>query len=832
LRKQADFQAAYASWRKSLSIAYGTSLGDEVLFVRHAYLATLAKMIAYLRLSGAQTAPDEAQTEAILQGSFFEKQQIVNFLEEDFSSWVASQHVLTCTQKIVAGFAALLFTYRLSGVSEDVLKELYQSLVDPKDRHGLGEYYTPDWLAARMCDVLLSQSGDEVVLDPACGSGAFLYQAILHKKRYLAATRESLDRILSSVVGMDIHPLAVLVSKVNVLLALGDLLGLRSGPVAMPVYLANAIRPESFIQAFPPLGGKVARPGVVLSRGGPDEGVSSLSRAGNAHRVPTLPSMLHRFDVVIGNPPWLSFRFIEKGDYQDHLKKLIVKESGLLEGSAHLTPHLELATLFFVRCANLYLKPSGRIGFVLPRSIFAADQHDRFRRSCGMGNATLTRIWDLEGVSPLFSVPAAVAFGDLSGRANPTLPGEILRGRLKRTNASWEEANRDLETEAAEFHVVQQGRRSFLSSRSCSSADEHPETLKYQGARASCPPFAPQLHARCGQDARAPSRRSHYQPHFREGATIVPRSFWFVEFKSATPPGALTESSHLTVATDARARVEAKPPYKRVNFAGAIEAEFIYATLLSTDLLPFGHLDFRPVVLPLVVDGPVYRLLDADRALGKGYLKLAEWLERAQTTWEAIREEKAAKTNALAWLNYRNKLTEQSPKAKFVVLYTRSATNLCAAALEVAQTCFPRSAALLSGPEIIPRHFVAADATYYFETDDPGEASYLGAVLNSPSVDDLIKPMQARGLWGPRDIHKKVWELPIPRFNCGDKAHLRLAEIAEACEEKVTNMIPGLKELFKDHRGPHVIGRARTTVREALKDELTEIDGIVKEILN
>jgi hypothetical protein len=397
----------------------------------------------------------------------------------------------------------LLSTYRLSELSEDVLKELYQALVDSKDRHGLGEYYTPDWLAARMCDALLSQSGGEALLDPACGSGAFLYQAILHKKRYLAATRESLDRILSSVVGMDIHPLAVLVSKVNVLLALGDLLDLRSGPVAIPVYLANAIRPEPETQAFPPLGGKVVRPGVVLSRGGPDEGVSGLPAAttdGTSNRAP----LLNRFDVVIGNPPWLSFRFIEKGEYQDYLKKLIVKESGLLEGSAHLIPHLELATLFFVRCASLYLKPSGRIGFVLPRSIFAADQHDRFRRSCGTGNATLTRIWDLEGVSPLFSVPAAVAFGDLSGRANPTLPGEILRGRLKRTNASLEEANRDLEAEAAEFHVVQQGQHSFLSSRSYPSVEGHEETLKYPGARASCPPFAPQLHARCGQDARAP----------------------------------------------------------------------------------------------------------------------------------------------------------------------------------------------------------------------------------------------------------------------------------------------------------------------------------------
>src|SRR5207253_2790517 len=42
--------------------------------------------------------------------------------------------------------------------------------------------------------------------------------------------------------GVDIHPLAVIVSKMNVLLALGDLFGKRSRPISIQVYLANSIR--------------------------------------------------------------------------------------------------------------------------------------------------------------------------------------------------------------------------------------------------------------------------------------------------------------------------------------------------------------------------------------------------------------------------------------------------------------------------------------------------------------------------------------------------------------------------------------------------------------
>ena len=745
LGKQRHFQAVYENWRKYLSVAYGKSTGDEQLFVRHTYLATLAKLIAYLCVSGAPTVPKEAETQEIIQGTFFKKQQIMNFLEEDFFTWAARAPVMQCSQRITSSLVRLLLTYRLRELSEDVLKELYLALVDPTGRHDLGEYYTPDWLAARMCNALLSNSGQDTVLDPTCGSGTFLYQAIQHKKKHLPATRESLQGILGSVVGIDIHPLAVLVAKMNVLLALGDLLQKRSGPLSVQVYLANSIRP---------------------------------------------PSLLNRFDVVIGNPPWLSFRFVEEGEYQAYLKHLIVKEFGLLEGAGHLITHLELATLFFARCATLYLKPSGKIGFVLPRSIFSADQHHSFRRSCGMGGTKLTQLWDLEGVSPLFNVPAAVAFGDLISDASRTLPCEILSGRLRRKNASFEEARRDLRIEAAEFHVIEQGKRSFLSAGRM----------------------------------KISSQRSFYQPHFKEGATIVPRSFWFVEIKAM--PGPSTQTTQPLVATDPRAHTEAKMPYKAVHFEAPIEAGFLYATLLSTDLLPFGHLDFRPVVLPLIVEAEGYRLLSAEQARAEGYMRLREWLERAQATWAEMRKEKAKKADALTWLNYRGKLTEQNPKARYVVLYSRSASFLCAAALRTKRLSYG-----VGGQEVALQHFVAVDATYSFQTNNGREAAYLVAILNSPTVDMLIKPMQARGLWGPRDIHKKVWELPIPKFDPRDKTHPRLAEIAEACAEKVRDMVPGLKELFRDLRGCHAIGRARSAVRVALKDELDEIDALVKDTL-
>ena len=65
-----------------------------------------------------------------------------------------------------------------------MLKALYESLIDPAQRHDLGEYYTPDWLAAKLTRVALADPLRQQVLDPACGSGTFLFHAV---RRLLAA---------------------------------------------------------------------------------------------------------------------------------------------------------------------------------------------------------------------------------------------------------------------------------------------------------------------------------------------------------------------------------------------------------------------------------------------------------------------------------------------------------------------------------------------------------------------------------------------------------------------------------------------------------------------
>ena len=156
-----------------------------------------------------------------------------------------------------------------------------------------------------------------------------------------------------------------------------------------------------------------------------------------------------RFDIIMGNPPWLSYRYVERSEYQSFLKRQIVTEYELVKQRAELITHLELGTLFLARSADLYLKPEGRIGFVLPKSIFSADQHEALRsgriRKVSLRPAEL---WDLEQVSPLFNISSCVYFGHKTNEpATRPIPGQELSGVLEARNASLEDAEKELTCE-------------------------------------------------------------------------------------------------------------------------------------------------------------------------------------------------------------------------------------------------------------------------------------------------------------------------------------------------------------------------------------------------
>ena len=248
VKSQSSFEVIFDAWSKYLKIVYGANIADDDLFIRHTYLATLAKLMSWWRLSDRSDLPDDGDIVRLLEGQLFKAHGIENYIEEDFFSWLARAGVQETGIEIVHWLFSLLRSYNIRELSEDVLKSLYQELVDPTTRHDLGEFYTPDWLAHRIINRVLDEKPDGAVLDPACGSGTFLYLSIREKRRRLGDSVATLNHILDHVYGADIHPLAVIVAKTNYILALGDLFGKRRGSVSIPVYLADTIKlPEQIL---------------------------------------------------------------------------------------------------------------------------------------------------------------------------------------------------------------------------------------------------------------------------------------------------------------------------------------------------------------------------------------------------------------------------------------------------------------------------------------------------------------------------------------------------------------------------------------------------------
>ncbi|PJB48896.1 MAG: hypothetical protein CO103_06905, partial [Chloroflexi bacterium CG_4_9_14_3_um_filter_45_9] len=91
VENRSDFQVIYQNWERYLRVTYGSVIGSKDLFLRHTYLATLAKLIAWARLTEKSSIPSSEEISSILDGEFFQGQRIANFLEEDFFSWIARE---------------------------------------------------------------------------------------------------------------------------------------------------------------------------------------------------------------------------------------------------------------------------------------------------------------------------------------------------------------------------------------------------------------------------------------------------------------------------------------------------------------------------------------------------------------------------------------------------------------------------------------------------------------------------------------------------------------------------------------------------------------------
>ena len=713
-----------------------------------------------------------ADAARVLSGADLAAAGIHGAVEGDFFDWVLHH---PDGAKLVLKLAAQTARFRLHDVQQDVMKRLYESLMDPDQRRDLGEYYTPDWLAARVTARAMDRPLEQRVLDPACGSGTFLFHAI----RRLRAAGEAagwpaarrLAACMAQVRGLDVHPVAVIIARVTWLIALGEDIRERETDITVPVFLGDAMQwniaavaddrevrvevpahpplrvPAGFAEDQPRLEAAVqaireglerehapavlerefarlpgARPRDVAAMTETYAAMLALKRAGrdgiwpfvlrNLVQPLALSRADQRADLLLGNPPWIAFRHLSAA-MQARLRPAS-QEMGLWVGGK-LATQQDMCALFTLRAAERYLKPGGLLAFVLPYAVLNRPAFAGLRRAEAKAvQLRWQEAWSLdEQVQPLFPVPACVMFGRRA-QAGP-LPAQLRRfaGRLPMRDAD------DAMAEAA---------------------------------------------LRVADDAWPPMPSfvagSPYRARFKNGATIFPRRFFFVEMEAT---GRLGGSR---AAPQVRGRVggQDKKPWKTLEPPrGPVEAAFLRKALLGENLAPFRLLQPGLAVIPVRPDGSV---MDAKAAALEGHPRLAEWLRQCEALWEAHASKDTAgkpKMTLAENLDHLHKLSVQFPVPEIRVAYAASGTLFCCA--------------VISDPSIIIEH-----ACYWASARSMAEAHYMTGLLSCDALRQRIAAMQAKGQGGARHFDKLIWELPLPLFAAQNPRHQAIAAIAARCE--------------------------------------------------
>ena len=123
--------------------------------------------------------------------------------------------------KILLRIFYRLNAFDFSKITGDTLGNLYEQFLDPQSRKKLGEFYTPDWVV----DYILKSIGYEdepgELLDPACGSGTFLFRAIESAIKTFrnrgVPYKESIKLAVELIHGIDINIFAAFIAQLQVI---------------------------------------------------------------------------------------------------------------------------------------------------------------------------------------------------------------------------------------------------------------------------------------------------------------------------------------------------------------------------------------------------------------------------------------------------------------------------------------------------------------------------------------------------------------------------------------------------------------------------------------
>jgi hypothetical protein len=304
------------------------------------------------------------------------------------------------------GQMSLFRLYDFSFIPVELISSIYQDFLGAEAeaegqptgrnqlrRHGQrtqGAYYTPPRLAELTVDIATKGWDtllDKRCLDPACGSGIFLVILFVRmaeewrKRNPDTDTRRRYDELMwllsQNLCGVDIHLTACLVTCFSLYLAFLD-----------------QMEPKEIIELREALEHDTKRkllPRILWERGKPRPRPPNMDSVREFDFFDMQPHP--EFDLVIGNPPWVSRKDAPSAEAWLFSKERNPAAKGLKKSERDQTlfPAKELACAFMWK-AGLHLRDAGRICQVLPSRVFLSNNTDRFQ-AAWLQRHRLESIW-------------------------------------------------------------------------------------------------------------------------------------------------------------------------------------------------------------------------------------------------------------------------------------------------------------------------------------------------------------------------------------------------------------------------------------------------------
>lgn len=321
-------------------------------------------------------------------------QLFTHLFDPSLLDWALDRDDERLSQAILKS-AYLLSRWDFRTAHGDILSGVYDRYLNTSRRRALGEVYTRPEVARYMLH-LAGVGPATTVLDPACGTGPFLVEALVAELRRLRA--RGLDRdvgalrqVLSRLAGLDINDFAVVLAQIQVIWHLIEVLA--GGSAAEVKAAAKALIPSIAVAGGWSSLHTLGQAFTSVSASGADGSQTSLHfavRAGDGRRAAALsvPRKFQRlargqYDVVVMNPPYVRSHRQGGADYRASYPEVAFGVT-------------DLYVFFIYRALRQWVKPGGRLAVIVPIAVLDADYGSRLRSV--LREYRLTHVVDLEAL--------------------------------------------------------------------------------------------------------------------------------------------------------------------------------------------------------------------------------------------------------------------------------------------------------------------------------------------------------------------------------------------------------------------------------------------------